>query len=205
MRYRLLICDLDGTLVDSEPVANRLLADGLRRLGVPLTQEEGETIFVGLSLPLCFELVRDRWGIQVPAGFEAGLQAETFALLRRDLQPMPGAAEALARISGAKCVASSSEMAKIKLELDVTGLRPHFGDALFSGRDVPHAKPAPDVFLRAAAVMQVAPADCAVIEDSPPGIAAGLAAGMTVFGYGAAPQPGVTPFADWRDLPDLLA
>jgi len=205
VRYSLLICDLDGTLVDSEPMANRLLAERLRLLGVPLSRDEEEVIFVGLSLPLCFDLVRDRWGIQVPDDFEAGLQRATFELLRRDLKPMPGAAEALARIAGPKCVASSSELEKIRLELDVTGLRPFFGDALFSARLVPRAKPAPDVFLHAAKVMQVPPAACAAVEDSAPGIAAALAAGMTVFGYGAAAQPGVTPFATWDELPGLLA
>lgn len=205
MRYRLLICDLDGTLVDSEPIANRILAERLAALGVPLTFEEADAAFTGLSLPLCFDLVRQRWGIEVPEGFDASLQDETFALLRRELKPMPGAAEALARIDGAKCVASSSEMSKIRLELDVAGLRPFFGDALFSARDVARPKPAPDVYLHTARAMGVMPADCAAVEDSAPGIAAALAAGMTVFGYRAGPQPGITPFADWRDLPDLLA
>jgi HAD superfamily hydrolase (TIGR01509 family) len=117
---------------------------------------------------------------------------------------MPGVAEALAQIPGPKCVASSSEIGKIRLELDVAGLRPFFGDALFSGRDVPLPKPAPDIYFHAAREMGVAPEHCAVVEDSMPGIAAALAAGMTVFGYRVAARTGVAPLPDWRDLPGLL-
>jgi phosphoglycolate phosphatase len=203
--FKLLICDLDGTLVDSEPIGTRVLAAALNRIGANTTFAESERLFTGLSLPQCYELAVARWNLRIPDDFHVELQRETFETLRRELRPMPGVADALEGIDLPKCVASSGEPAKIALELDLTGLRRFFGDALFSARQVARAKPAPDVFLFAAQRMGVRPQDCAVVEDSTPGLAAARAAGMTVFGFRAAAAPGITPLADWRDLPALLA
>jgi HAD superfamily hydrolase (TIGR01509 family) len=204
MPPRLLICDLDGTLVDSEPIGTKVLAAALQRLGAPVTVPEAEHLFTGLSLPQCYALAGEKWGIAIPDGFHEQLQKDTFAMLRRDLVAMPNAAAALARIGLPKCIASSGEPAKIELQLDITGLRRFFGDNLFSARMVKNAKPAPDLFLLAAERMGVAPADCIVVEDSTPGISAALAAGMTVYGYRAPAQPGIIPLADWSGFPALL-
>jgi HAD superfamily hydrolase (TIGR01509 family) len=211
--FDLVVFDLDGVLVDSEPIANRVLAAHLARLGVPVDLEATMRLFTGLSLPSCYALVRERFGIAVPDGFTAALQAETFARYRDELRPVPGVVAALARIALPKCVASSSEPEKIRLSLELTGLGAHFNGYLFSALEVARGKPHPDLFLHAARRMGAAPARTAVVEDSLPGIAAGRAAGMTVFAYGGAAHAdraalgasGARLFDDMAELPALLA
>lgn len=210
MAQTLAIFDLDGTLVDSEPIANRVFFERLAALGLDPRFDEARVAhdLTGLSLPSCFALVRKTYGIALPEDFEATLQAETYARFRRDLKPIPGAPELLEALQAPRCVASSSEPEKIALSLDLTGLRHHFGSNLFSARQVARGKPAPDLFLHAADRMGAAAGGCVVIEDSLPGATAGRAAGMTVYAYRPDPQ-GDAPFLALgcrlvRDLRDLL-
>jgi len=203
-RFSAVIFDLDGTLVDSEGLANLTMAEHMNRIGVPLNAAEIEAWLKGRSLPDCYAMVQARFGVTVTEAVDAAMQADFFERLRRDLQPMPGIAQALARISLPMAVASSSEPEKIELELALTGLSHFFGRHAYSGRNEARPKPAPDVYLRAARELGVAPAECAVVEDSAPGIAAGLAAGMTVFGYRVSGVTNVTNYDDHADLPGLL-
>ncbi len=100
------------------------------------------------------------------------------------LQPVPGIPELLARHRGPRCVASSSNPQRIARSLELTGLDHHFDPAhLFSATMVANGKPAPDLFLHAAASLEVAPDSCLVVEDSPSGVSAALAAGMSVVGF----------------------
>ena len=210
--FDLIIFDLDGVLVDSEPIANRVLLDHLQRLGVPVTLEVLFRDFVGLSLPTCYALVERRYGVRVPEEFTAALQHDTFARYRRDLKPVSGVPDMLARLGEPKCVASSSEPEKIALSLDLTGLRDHFDGHLFSAQYVARGKPHPDLFLNAARQMAAEPRRVAVIEDSIPGVLAGMAAGMRVFAYvggshapqAALQQAGARLFDDMAALPELL-
>ncbi len=206
-RFDLVIFDLDGTLVDSERISNRILHRHLAALGVPMTLDEVEAAFIGLSLPSCYRHVADTHGIVIDdATFTPALQAETFACYETELVPMPGVPEALHAIGLPKCVASSSERAKIAFSLQLTGLDRFFGDRIFSGREVPNPKPAPDVFLHAARSLGARPERCAVVEDSRFGIAAGVAAAMTVFAYrphGPIPDS-VRRFDDMAELPGFL-
>ena len=174
------IFDLDGTLVDSEPLANRLFAEHLTACGVPMAAAEAARLFTGLRMPDCYALVQRDFGVRLPADFHDRLQAATFDALRRHLLPVPGAAEMLASLTLPKVVASSSEPEKIDLSLRATGLAGHFLRR-FSGTQVARGKPAPDLFLLAASEMGVAPERCFVVEDSDPGVQAGLAAGMPTF------------------------
>ena len=201
----LVIFDLDGTLVDSEPLANRVLWEHLCRIGLPWTLAQAEARFTGRALADCFAIVRDELGLDVPATFADAMQVETLERLERELRPMPGAAAMLAALDLPRCIASGSEPRKIDLELRVTGLRGHFADdALFSVWQVARGKPAPDLFLHAAAAMGVAPHRCVVVEDSGPGVAAGQAAGMRVLGYQIT-MPGVRRIDDLEELLRLLA
>lgn len=185
MAFDLIIFDMDGTLVDSEPIANRIFHEQLVALGLDPGIDEARVArdLTGLSLPSCFDFVQRHYGIALPADFETGLQAETFRRLERDLQPIPGVPDMLRRVAQPKCVASSSELEKIALSLRLCGLAEHFDPYLFSARQVARGKPHPDLFLHAAQSMGHAPAACAVIEDSLPGATAGRRAGMTVFAY----------------------
>jgi HAD superfamily hydrolase (TIGR01509 family) len=120
----------------------------------------------------------------------------------RELQPVRGIHAALDAISVPSCVASSGTHDRIRTALRVTGLLPQFEGRIFSATDVEHGKPAPDLFLHAAARMGAAPERCVVVEDSPAGVQAGLAAGMTVQGYGV--NGGATAFRSMDELPALV-
>lgn len=183
MRLDLVIFDCDGVLVDSEKPANRLLQTMLAEQGVTLSLAETEATFIGLSLPSCVELVRERYGVVLAADFIAEAERRTAEVLAREVQAIPGVAATLARLPCLTCVASSGAVGKMQLTLGRTGLLPLFEGRLFSAAMVRRGKPAPDLFLHAAAEMGVDPARAAVIEDSPFGIQAAVAAGMLAVGF----------------------
>ena len=183
MKPALVIFDCDGVLVNSEPIANRILAETLTREGYPCTFAESVLRFVGLDLPAIIHQVERELGQKLSNGFYERLRADTDAAFCKHLKPVPGINAALDRILSPKCVASSGPPEKIKLSLDLTGLRHHFGEALFSAHQVPRGKPHPDLFLHAAHHFNVHPGECVVIEDSLPGVVGANAAGMTVLGY----------------------
>ncbi|MEZ0091480.1 HAD family hydrolase [Streptacidiphilus sp. EB129] len=190
MRYDLVIFDNDGVLVDSEPLSNRLLADYLTELGYPTTVEESYRDFMGAAAHTIHEVIAARYdGARLPDGFDEDFHARVFAAFEERLTPVPGAAELVKRVqeSGVRyCVASSAHHAWIRAALSVTGLSGFFTEEqLFSAQDVGRGKPAPDLFLHAARTMGVPPERCAVLEDSPLGVAAARAAGMDVYGYTA--------------------
>ena len=210
-KTRLVIFDCDGVLVDSEPIANRVFAQALAELGLHLSDEQMFDYFIGRSMPYCLGVVERLLGRSVPNTFLADLQARTFAALAAELRPMPHIEYALDRITAPCCVASSGDHEKMRTTLGSTGLLPRFEGRLFSVTQVPHAKPAPDVYLYAAEQMGAAPGTCVVVEDTPPGVQAGAAAGMTVLGY-CAHTPAAklrsagahVTFDDMRLLPRLL-
>jgi HAD superfamily hydrolase (TIGR01509 family) len=185
-RTRLVIFDCDGVLVDSEPVANRMLGDVLRELGLDLTQEQIFQKFVGYSMPHCMRVIEDMLGRPPPPDFLRDLQARTFAAFRNELHAMPGIEQTLDTLDAAGvqyCVASSGDHEKMNTTLGITGLLPRFAGRIFSVTQVAHSKPAPDVYLFAARQLGAEPSACVVVEDTPPGVQAGVAAGMTVFGF----------------------
>lgn len=208
----LVIFDCDGVLVDSEPIANRTLALMLEELGLRLTPTQMFEHFVGYSISHCLNVIEGLLGRAPPENFRADLQARTFAAFRTELRAMPGIEEALELIDAPFCVASSGEHEKMRMTLGLTGLLPKFEGRLFSVTQVARGKPAPDIYLFAAAQCAAAPVNCVVIEDTPPGAKGGVAAGMTVFGFCAhtpkdkllAAGAHVT-FDDMRALPKLLA
>jgi HAD superfamily hydrolase (TIGR01509 family) len=211
--FDLVIFDCDGVLVDSEPIANRVFCAMLNDLGLPVTLDDMFERFVGLSMPQCMDLVADMLGSDPPDHFVSTLHSRTDLALRKYVTSVPGVAEALDAIAPLPfCVASSSSHDKIRLMLATTGLLDRFEGKIFSVADVAHPKPAPDVFLHAAGNMRARPARCAVIEDTPTGVRAGVAAGMHVLGF-CAHTPATrlheagahTVFSEMRLLPDLLA
>jgi HAD superfamily hydrolase (TIGR01509 family) len=128
-----------------------------------------------------------------------------------ELEPVPGIVDALRKITLPTCVASSGSHDRMRFTLGRTGLLDGFRGRIFSVDDVENGKPAPDIFLHAAKEMGASPTRCAVVEDSPSGVNAGLAAGMTVFAYcggvTSADSPSIEEsvvFDDMAKLPALL-
>jgi HAD superfamily hydrolase (TIGR01509 family) len=211
---QLVIFDCDGVLVDSEPVANRTLALMLRELGLDLTQEQIFETFVGFSMAHVMRTIENMLGRTPPETFLRDLQARTFEAFRTELRAMPGIEQALDALDAAGlpyCVASSGDHEKMRTTLGITGLWPRFAGRIFSVTQVARGKPAPDVYLFAAKQLGAEPARCVVVEDTPPGVQAGVAAGMTVFGFCAhTPEAKLKAagahltFDDLRRLPDLL-
>ncbi|WP_316773955.1 HAD family hydrolase [Streptomyces sasae] len=213
MRYDLVIFDNDGVLVDSEPISNRLLAAYLTELGYPTSYEDSLRDYMGSAMHRVHELVQERTGKRLPDDFDDVFHARVFAAFERELKPVAGAAEVLERLAAdgvPYCVASSGSHERIRVGHRTTGLDRWFDESrVFSSQDVGRGKPAPDLFLYAAERMGVAPGRCAVVEDSPLGVRAAVAAGMDVYGFTA-----MTPadrlsdatqlFADLGQLADLL-
>jgi HAD superfamily hydrolase (TIGR01509 family) len=211
----LVIFDCDGVLVDSEPIANEILAESLTAIGLPTSAGQAVARFAGRSMAAIAGLAEADLGRPLPASFIDDVQRRTFAAFRARLKAVPGVAEALARIPVPVCVASSGAPEKIALSLSVTGLARRFEGRLFSASQVARGKPHPDLFLLAARAMGAAPARTAVIEDSVPGIAAARAAGMRALGFLGAGHAtadlgrrlaaaGAETYSDMADLPALL-
>src|SRR6185503_7216464 len=209
--WDLVIFDSDGVLVDSEPIANRILNERLEAIGLPLSLEETTRAFQGRTLPVCLQIIEDVLGRPVPEGFLDDLQRHTFAAFREELAPVPGVKEALDAIPWPVCVASSGDLLKMRTTLTLAGLIVRFEGRMFSALDVPRGKPAPDLFLHAAEALGATPARTAVVEDSAVGIQAARAAGMTPFGYAARTDADLLDkagaaviFRNFAELPDLL-
>ncbi len=179
----LVIFDCDGVLVDSEPLAMRLLLQTLAEAGVELGAEEAYEAFLGKSLATVCGILRRDYAVDVDDAALERMRARLNAAIREELRPIPGIAETLGKLSHRVCVASSSQVERIRLSLAVTGLDRFFGDDVFSATMVTRGKPAPDLFLFAAQRMRVAPEHCMVIEDSPAGVTAAREAGMQVLGF----------------------
>jgi HAD superfamily hydrolase (TIGR01509 family) len=179
----LVIFDCDGVLVDSEPIAQRLLLSTLAAAGVTLTPAEADAIFLGRSLATTREIVARDYGFSVSDAALDDMRLALYAAFRAELQPIPHVVETLDALACACCVASSSQPERIELSLRVTGLWRRFEGRVFSATEVAQGKPAPDLFLYAAETLGYAPAACLVVEDSPAGIQAARAAGMRVVAF----------------------
>ncbi|MGY4625763.1 HAD family hydrolase [Bradyrhizobium sp. USDA 4486] len=178
----LIIFDCDGVLVDSELLSCRCLSEVLAEFGLVLSEEQALELFLGRSTRAIEQHYRDL-GEVVPDGFLPRLKSRVLETFAASLEPIPGVEAVISGLTVPFCVASSSDIDRVSLSLDVTGLRAHFGDRIYTAQMVRHGKPAPDLFLHAAENMRVSPARTLVIEDSVSGVQAGKAAGMTVLGF----------------------
>ncbi|MEU6214855.1 HAD family hydrolase [Streptomyces sp. JL4002] len=213
MGYDLVIFDNDGVLVDSEPIANSVLAGYLTELGHPTTYEESVRDYMGAAVHHVHDLVRERTGQQLPADFDETLHTRTVAAFEQELKPVPGVEDVLGALTAhgmGYCLASSGSHERIRVGHRVAGLDGWFEEEwIFSADDVGQGKPAPDLYLHAARQMGVEPSRCVVIEDSPRGVEAAVAAGMDVYGFTAVMPAEQLPratgyFGDMLQLPLLL-
>jgi HAD superfamily hydrolase (TIGR01509 family) len=219
MTFDAVLFDCDGVLVDSEPITNAVLRDMLEELGWRLTIEECMRIFIGKALKDERALIEAHTGQPLSEAWLVRFRERRNERLMRDVAAVPGAVHVAATLheslAGRIACASGADRFKVELQLDKCGLMPYFRGRVFSGHELPRSKPAPDVYLAAAAALGIAPPLCAVVEDTVTGVAAGVAAGATVFGY-SPPQAGhgapqalreagaVEIFTDMARLPELL-
>jgi HAD superfamily hydrolase (TIGR01509 family) len=212
----LIIFDCDGVLVDSEVISCRAHAETLTRHGYPITTDQVFDRFLGRSLHQASLEVEAALGHSLPDDFHIQLQDELFRSFATMLEAIPHIEDALDEIAQPVCVASSGSQERMRATLGGVGLYDRFAPNIYSATQVRNGKPAPDLFLFAAVQMQAVPARCLVVEDSVPGIAGALAAGMTVLGFhgGSHCRPGyadtlraagaAVTFDDMRELPGLI-
>jgi HAD superfamily hydrolase (TIGR01509 family) len=210
--FELVIFDCDGVLVDSERIGVRVEAEYLAELGWPLTEAEIVERFMGRTDEYMHQAIQAQLGCRLPADWKAQFQRRYREAFTADLRPVDGVLEALDQITVPTCVASAGNHDKLRFTLGRTGLYERFQGRIFSGYEVANGKPAPDLFLHAAARMGAEPARCAVVEDSRFGVEAARTAGMRAFGYAGGLTPperleghGTVVFQDMRQLPGLLA
>ncbi|KJC48349.1 hydrolase [Bradyrhizobium sp. LTSP849] len=178
----LIIFDCDGVLVDSELLSCRCLSEVLAEFGFDLHVEQALELFLGRSTAAIGQYYRERGEI-LPDDFLPRLKARVLETFAGALQPIPGVSAVLSELKAPRCVASSSDIDRVSLSLNVTGLASHFDSRLYTAQMVKHGKPAPDLFLYAAEKMKADPKRALVIEDSVSGVQAAKAAGMTVWGF----------------------
>jgi HAD superfamily hydrolase (TIGR01509 family) len=210
---RLVIFDCDGVLIDSEPIASREVAAAVTALGWHMTPEEAAAEFLGKSFDVMIPMIEARTGAGLPADWEARFLEGFLARIAAEGTAIPGALEAIDAIEAmglAWRVASNSRHEEMAVKFRTLGFTDRVAGRLHSYTDVARGKPAPDIYLAAAAAQGVAPGECVVIEDSPTGARAAVAAGMDCLGYdphgdGAMlAAVGAVPFASMSDLPGLL-
>jgi len=200
LNFDAVLFDCDGVLVDSEPITNGVLRDMLEERGWKLSADACMRIFVGKAVKDEAALIEARTGQPVTDDWMRQFRERRNAGLVRDVRPIRHAVQAAAAIhqafEGRIACASGADRFKVELQLETCGLMSFFAGRIFSGHELPRSKPFPDVYLAAAAALGVDPRRCAVVEDTVTGVAAGVAAGATVFGY-SPPEAG-------HDAPDAL-
>ena len=184
-KYKCIIFDCDGVLVDSEPIANKVLVEMANELGANIDLDYALKNFKGASMQRCQEQIADLVPQRLPDDFLPKFRERSFESFRKNIQPVEGITEVLEKLDIPFCVASSGPENKIKLNLELTCLLPHFEDKIFSCFTIRKWKPDPAVFLWAAETMGFEPEECIVIEDSISGVNAAINGGFDVFGFTA--------------------
>ena len=215
MKFEAVLFDCDGVLVDSEPITNGVLRDMLEEAGWTLAPDECMRLFIGKTVRSEAARIETHTGRPLTDAWMADFYARRNAELDQRLTAIDHIHATLERVhahhGGRIACASGADRFKVEMQLVKVGLMPYFEGRIFSGHEVPQTKPAPDVYLAAAAALQANPVRCAVVEDSAIGVTAGVAAGATVLGYdplgdGAALRAAgaQTVFRSMADLPGLL-
>ncbi len=191
-----VLFDCDGVLVDSERITHEVLRDMLAQLGWDMSVQACMDVFMGKAVMDERAQIEARTGQALTPQWMAAFRQQRNAALMAGVQAIPHALEAVQQVhaacAGRIACASGADLGKVLMQLEKTGLLPYFEGRVFSGHDTPRSKPFPDVYLAAAAALEVDPRRCIVVEDTRTGVAAGVAAGATVWGY--------APHGDGADL-----
>ncbi|MFN4154442.1 MAG: HAD family hydrolase [Paracoccaceae bacterium] len=178
-----VIFDCDGVLIDSEIISAQMLIEALAARGVVIDLPYVARHFLGRSYPVVMAQIRDGFGLDLPPSFEDEYRDRLLEGFRAGLKIMPHVTGVIDALALPFCVATSSSPRRAEMSLRLVGLWDRLGERVFTASQVARGKPAPDLFLFAAARMGFAPADCLVIEDSLTGVAAARAAGMEVWRF----------------------
>jgi HAD superfamily hydrolase (TIGR01509 family) len=220
MKFEAVLFDCDGVLVDSESITNGVLRDMLEEAGWKLSADECMRIFLGRTIRSEAERIERHTGRPLTDEWLAQFRERRDALLSEHVVPIPGAVaagESIHRSFGGRIAcASGADRKKVELQLSRCGLMRFFEGRIFSGHELPRSKPAPDVYLAAAAALGADPSRCVVVEDTVVGVTAGVAAGATVYGYSPSESGHGSPealraagagliFTRMEDLPALVA
>jgi len=183
--FRAIIFDCDGVLVDSEKLALQVELEVLADLGLTFDREDYVLRFMGLSTDAFHAAIEEESLKQLGRSVVAEVRGSERLrqVMIEYLTEVPGALKTISAVQLPKAIASSGSRAGLERKLKQTGLWEHFAPHVYSADHVASAKPAPDLFLHAAAALDVAPQDCLVLEDSVNGVIGAKAAGMTVWGF----------------------
>jgi len=192
MNFEAVLFDCDGVLVDSEAITCGVLRDMFEEQGWRMTLAECMQRFVGHTVKSQRAVIEAHTGVPLTDEWLAQFFERRNVRLAQDITAIDGIHEAVAHVhaqcAGRIAVASGADRFKVEMMLRQVGLHPHFEGRIFSGHEMPRSKPHPDVYLAAAAHLQVDPVRCLVVEDTTVGITAGVAAGACVWAYA---PPGV--------------
>ena len=219
MNFDAILFDCDGVLVDSEAITNAVIADTLNAYGANVTVPQAMEAFLGRSLRENGNIVARLIGKPAPESFFSDFLRERDLALAARVEPIAGVAAVIAHLQAIHkpfAVASGADVHKMGITLGRCGLLTAFTNPsgrMFGSDHVSHSKPAPDVYLLAAKALGVNARRCAVVEDTPTGTRAGVAAGATVFAYAGAAHSDANAllaagasavFSDMAVLPHLL-
>ena len=219
MKFEAILFDCDGVLVDSEPITNGVLCTMLNEAGWAISAQDCMEIFIGKTVRSEAAHIQAHTGKPLTDAWMAAFYKRRNVRLEAELQAIDGALDAVAavhaRLGGRIACASGADRYKVEMQLQKVGLAPYFAGRVFSGHEMPATKPAPDVYLAAAAALGVPPQRCLVVEDTVTGVTAGVAAGATVVGLCPSPVGHGSPealraagavqvLAHLRELPALL-
>ena len=209
-KYKCVIFDCDGVLVDSEPIGNQVLVDLANELGANISLEYAFKNFKGNSLQNCVNQIASLIERELPSNFIEDYRSLSYEKFKTDIKPVDGIVEVIEDLKIPYCVASSGPETKIKLNLELTGLLPFFKENIYSCYTIQKWKPDPAIFLWAARTMGFHPSECLVVEDSAIGVNAAIKGGFDVFGFTAhdfnneLKDKATITFNDMLMLPKLL-
>jgi HAD superfamily hydrolase (TIGR01509 family) len=210
MKYNCIIFDCDGVLVDSEAISARIFQNMILELGFEVDFETVLEQITGTSMKENLQFISEIIDGELPADFETDFRKRSYEAFKTAIKPVKGVPDLLKMIKVPVAVASSGPVEKIRLNLTTTNLIQFFGDNIFSSYEIGSWKPNPEIYLHAAKAMGIKPGECAVIEDSLPGIQAAKAGGFDVFGFAndknktAFKELGARVFFEMEELENLL-
>ena len=210
MKFKCIIFDCDGVLVDSEAISAKIFKEMAAELGFKLDFESVLEQITGTSMTDNLKFFSENIDGELPEDFESEFRKRSYEAFKTDLKPIKGIHDLLEKINIPVGVASSGPVEKIKLNLTTTNLIDYFGNNIFSCYEIGSWKPEPEIYLHAAKKMGFKPCECAVIEDSLAGVQSAKAGGFNVFGFAndknetAFKELGATVFSDMAELGKLL-